>query len=173
MTTIVKARNGHWRAQIRRKGKYASRTFRLRGQAEVWARETETPIDKGNGPLPASTGKIRTIAHLIDLHIADLQEVGKPLRRSKRAVLEALRRDLGSMSFKNLDRSTQSISATFPPTNSIYPSLSMANHHGPLAPAPHLCPKHSLFLGKLLSGQPPRSLLLAFALLLRVPTRSL
>jgi len=105
MATIIHTREGTWRAQVRRKGKYASQTFRLKAHASEWAIETERLIDLGCEPSTRRVSNPRTIADLIDLHIADLLEVGKPLRRSKRAVLAALKRDLGSTRFSNLDRS--------------------------------------------------------------------
>lgn len=106
MATIIHTREGTWRAQVRRKGKYSSQTFRLKTQASEWAIEMERLIDLGCEPSSRRVGKPRTVTNLIDLHIADLQEVGKPLRRSKRAVLEALKRDLGTTRISNLDRST-------------------------------------------------------------------
>ena len=86
-------RNGSWRVQVRRKGKYASRVFKLKTHAGEWAVETERLIDLGCDPSFGKTGDPRTVADLVDLHVSDPLEVGKPLRRSKRAVLEALKRD--------------------------------------------------------------------------------
>jgi hypothetical protein len=34
--TIVKTKEGTWRAQVRRKGKYASSTFRVKSLADEW-----------------------------------------------------------------------------------------------------------------------------------------
>ncbi len=81
---------------------YASKTFRLKGQAQAWAREIEHIIDEGGEPSSPSVNQVRNISHVIDLHISDLLEVGKPIRRSKRAVLEALKRDLGRAQLRNL-----------------------------------------------------------------------
>jgi len=47
MATFILTKEGSWRAQVRRKGKYASRTFRLKGSAQEWAREIEHVIDQG------------------------------------------------------------------------------------------------------------------------------
>ncbi len=44
MATIVKTKEGSWRVLVRRKGQYASQTFRLKGLAEEWAIETEHMI---------------------------------------------------------------------------------------------------------------------------------
>jgi hypothetical protein len=49
MPVIVKLPSGNWRAQVRRKGKYISNTFRRRSDADTWALETERTIDKGCG----------------------------------------------------------------------------------------------------------------------------
>ncbi|MCY6380239.1 site-specific integrase [Hoeflea prorocentri] len=105
MATIVRTNEGNWRAQVRRKGRYASQTFRLKSLASEWVTETERMIDIGYEPISRKTGTPKTISDLIDLHIADLQEVGKPIRRSKNAVLVALKRDIGSTRISSLNRS--------------------------------------------------------------------
>ncbi len=46
----------------------------------------------------------KTIGYLIDFHISDLSEVGKPVRNSKRAVLNSFKKDLGAVQISNLDR---------------------------------------------------------------------
>lgn len=58
----------------------------------------------GGSPLSHKMGKPKTIADLINLHIADLMEVGNPLRRSKFAALKSLKQDLGVTRIGNLDR---------------------------------------------------------------------
>ncbi len=47
MATFEQRESGYWQAKIRRKGHVASRTFRTKTDAERWARETETEIDRG------------------------------------------------------------------------------------------------------------------------------
>jgi len=106
MATIVRTTEGTWRAQVRRKGKYASQTFRLKTHADEWVVETERLIDLGGEPSMRRAGNSKTVADLIDVHTTDLKEVGKPLRRSKRAVLNALKRDLGTTRISQLDRVT-------------------------------------------------------------------
>ena len=105
MGTTVKTKEGTWRAQVRRKGKYASQTFRLKTLADEWIVETERLIDIGMEPSGRKLQKRKTIGDLIDLHVADLLEVGKPLRRSKRAVLNALKNDFGTVRIVHLNRS--------------------------------------------------------------------
>jgi len=104
MGTIVKTKEGSWRALVRRKGKYASSTFRVKSLADEWIVETERLIDLGGEPSRNGSRKAKTIGDLIDLHIAVLQEVRKPLRRSKRAVLNAIKTDLGHVRIIRLDR---------------------------------------------------------------------
>jgi len=71
-----------------------------------WAREIEHVIDQGGEISTPLTNKVRNFGHIIDLHVADLKEVGKPIRRSKRAVLKSLKKDLGRTQLRNLNRST-------------------------------------------------------------------
>ena len=59
------------------------------------ARQAETRVDQGLAPTSASVSRLQTFGDLIDLHITDMCEVGKPPRRSEAARLITLRRDLG------------------------------------------------------------------------------
>jgi hypothetical protein len=83
MSVIVKLPSGNWRAQIRRKGRYVSSTFRRQRDAEEWALEAERSIDRGLTPRVVHVKDVKTFADIIDLHINDMEEVGKPIRRSK------------------------------------------------------------------------------------------
>ncbi len=87
MPVIVKLPSGNWRAQVRRKGRYMSSTFRRQRDAEEWALEAERSIDRGLTLRVIHSKDVRTFSDIIDLHIHDIQEVGKPIRRSKAAVL--------------------------------------------------------------------------------------
>lgn len=103
MATFTKLPSGAWRTQVRRKGKYASETFLLRGDAETWARETERQIDRGE-PILSDRSLTKTFAGLIELHRQDLAEVGKTIGRSKDASLTCLRDRLGKHRPVELDR---------------------------------------------------------------------
>ncbi len=48
--------------------------------------------------------KAKTFGALIDLHIDDMKDVGKPPQRSKSATLEMLQRNLGALPLSQLDR---------------------------------------------------------------------
>jgi|TARA_A100001391_G_scaffold65878_5_gene41513 integrase len=103
MATFTKLPSGSWRAQVRRKGKYASETFLRRGDAETWARKVEHKIDRGE-PILCDPESTKTFAGLIELHRSDLAEVGKTLGRSKAASLDFLSDRLGTLRPAELDR---------------------------------------------------------------------
>ncbi|GIQ76838.1 hypothetical protein [Bradyrhizobium sp. RD5-C2] len=55
-------------------------------------------------PKPRAVAKAKTLGDIIDLHIEDMHEVGRPPRRSKAAVLGALKEDLGPVKPPRLSR---------------------------------------------------------------------
>lgn len=104
MATFVQLPSGNWRVVVRRKSRYASETFRRKADAESWALDMERRIDRGQEVARLRPRSLSTLADLIDLHIDDLKEVRKPLRRSKAYTLELLRQRLGTTSFDRLGR---------------------------------------------------------------------
>jgi hypothetical protein len=104
MATFARLASGNWRVQVRRKGRYASDTFLRRRDGEEWALEVERAIDRGVAITSKRPKGTSTFADLIDLHTADLVEVGKPIRHSKSALLEALKCSLGYVRIKDLSR---------------------------------------------------------------------
>jgi integrase len=104
MATYTRLPSGSWRVQVRRKGRYVSETFQLREDARRWATDAERQVDRGQTPSASKIARLKTFADLIDLHIGDLKEVGKPIGRTKRTNLELLRRDLGTRKMVELDR---------------------------------------------------------------------
>jgi integrase len=104
MATFIKQKSGRWRVQVRRKGGHLSQTFDLRKDAEFWARQTERDLDLGVSPITRKLDAIQTFGDLIDLHIRDMQNVGKPLLRSKAFSLDALKTQLGAIRIADLDR---------------------------------------------------------------------
>lgn len=104
MASLNKLPSGKWRAQVRRSGQHASRCFRLKSEAEAWAREVEVAVTSGNSPGAARISKKTSFRILVNLHIEDMAEVGKSPRRSKAEALEKLKRDLGDVALKDLTR---------------------------------------------------------------------
>ena len=105
MPTFTKLKSGSWRVQVRRKREYVANTFIRRRDAEEWAIEAERSIDRGV-PIRRSRPheQPRIFADLIALHLDDLAEVGKPVRRSKSMVLMALKASLGRVKLKDITR---------------------------------------------------------------------
>jgi integrase len=104
MASLTRLGSGNWRVQVRRKGHYLADTFRRRKDAEEWALDVERRIDRGEAPSALKRSEVTLVADLIDIHIADMHEVGQPIRRSKAAVLTAMKSQLGSIRLRNLTR---------------------------------------------------------------------
>jgi integrase len=104
MASINKLASGKWRVQVRCKGHYLTTSFSLRKDAEMWARRIEREIDLGQKPAPKHKDGIKTVSDLIDLHIADMTEVGKVIGRSKAFSLDLLRARLGRLNIADLNR---------------------------------------------------------------------
>jgi integrase len=104
MPNIRQLASGHWQVQIRLKGRRATETFIRHDHAREWATDAESQIDHGRAPSGRRSRGAKTFGALIDLHIDDMKEVGKPPGRSKSATLEMLQRQLGELKFTDLDR---------------------------------------------------------------------
>jgi len=66
MASITKLPSGAYRAQIRRKGRYASETFLRRDDAQKWARQAETLVDQGLPPNRSSVARLYSFGDLVD-----------------------------------------------------------------------------------------------------------
>jgi integrase len=104
MATVVKLKSGRWRAQVRREGHILGRTFTSKKDAKTWAIDREREIERGETPKNARVLAITNFGDLVDLHIADMKEVGKAPRRSKENTLRVLKENLGSLSLNSLTR---------------------------------------------------------------------
>ncbi len=103
MATISR-RRGKWRAQVRRQQHALSKTFVNRSDAEKWSREMERSIDQDIDPTSRRFTSKDAFSALIDAHIDDLAAYGKPLRRSKDAVLRRLQKEIGAETVASLTR---------------------------------------------------------------------
>jgi hypothetical protein len=54
VATLNRLKTGLWRAQVRRKDKYASKSFRLKSDAERWANEQEDRAYRGQSVTSAA-----------------------------------------------------------------------------------------------------------------------
>jgi hypothetical protein len=94
MATIDRRPTGKWRAQVRREGFELSKTFIMKGDAEAGSVK-QSGAYKGEDPTGKRSAVAGTFGSLIELHIDDLAEYGKHLRRSKDSALTWLQRELG------------------------------------------------------------------------------
>ena len=104
MGALVRLPSGSWRAVARRKRRYISETFKRKEDARTWALEAERQIDQGVSPTGSRVKEVKTFGQLIDLHIADMKEVGKAPGRSKSATLAMLKHELGKRPMVDMDR---------------------------------------------------------------------
>ena len=104
MASFEKLPSGQWRVRVRRQGHTLTRSFRLKAEADAWARDQEGRIDKGQTPMGKEPASRETFADLIELHFADLAEVGRAFGRSKEATLLRLKDSLGSTRVSNISR---------------------------------------------------------------------
>src|SRR5262249_47299246 len=61
-----------WQVQVRRQGHQLSRTFRLRTDAESWARQVEADLDRGGLPADSRTLRSHTLADLLRRYVAEV-----------------------------------------------------------------------------------------------------
>jgi hypothetical protein len=76
----------------------------MKADGEAWARDIERAIDRDVDPLASRITTKDSFGSLINRHMDDLATYGKPLRRSKEAVLRRLEAELGSESIADLTR---------------------------------------------------------------------
>ena len=85
MASITKLPSGGYRVEIILKGRYGSEMYVRYPASHLRTRQTETRVDQGLAPNKSSVSRLQTFGDLIDFHIVDMCEVGKPLRRGEAA----------------------------------------------------------------------------------------
>jgi integrase len=68
----IRQRKSRWQVQIRRQGHQVSRTFRLRADAELWARQQEAELDRGGLPTDSRMLRTHTLADLLKRYAAEV-----------------------------------------------------------------------------------------------------
>jgi integrase len=68
----IRRRKSRWQVQIRRRGHRLSRTFRLRADAELWARQVEAELDRGGLPVDNRSLRAHTLADLLRRYEAEV-----------------------------------------------------------------------------------------------------
>jgi integrase len=102
MATYQK-RAKRWRAIVRIKGQSRSRTFPTKTAAREWATRLENEISTGSIHETRKPPSRLSVAALIDDYVATVSP-NKHFGRSKTAVLESLRRELGNVPVKDVGR---------------------------------------------------------------------
>ena len=105
-------------------GPHPHPVFRLKAEADAWARDQEGRIDKGQTPMGKVPANRETFADLIELHFADLAEVGRAFGRSKEATLLRLKDSLGSTRVATSPATVWSSSPSVAPRKGLAPSPS-------------------------------------------------
>ena len=63
----IRRRGATWQVQVRRRGlRPLTRTFRLKGDAELWARQREAELDRGDLPVDHRALRSIKLAHLLE-----------------------------------------------------------------------------------------------------------
>jgi integrase len=68
----IRRRKSRWQVQIRRLGHQVSRTFRMRADAELWARQLEAELDRGGLPTDSRRLRTHTLANLLRRYEAEI-----------------------------------------------------------------------------------------------------
>jgi hypothetical protein len=68
----IRRRKSAWQVQIRRLSHQVSRTFRLRADAELWARQLEAELDRGGLPVDSRRLRTLTLADLLRRYEAEI-----------------------------------------------------------------------------------------------------
>ena len=74
----IRRRKSRWQVQVRRQGHQVSRTFRLRADPELWARQAEAELDRGGLPVDSRRLRSHTLAELLKRYGAEVS----PRKRS-------------------------------------------------------------------------------------------
>jgi integrase len=89
--------------QVRRQGHATlSRTFRLKGDAEQWARQTEAEIDRGELPMDTRVLRSHTLAQLLERYSATVVPRKRGAGRERYMVRVVLRHPLSRLSLHRL-----------------------------------------------------------------------
>jgi len=68
----IRRRKSTWQVQVRRQGHQLSRTFRLRADGELWARQVEAELDRGGLPMDSRVLRSHTLTDLLKRYAAEV-----------------------------------------------------------------------------------------------------
>lgn len=100
MATFTK-RGDRWRAEVRRGGRSASKTFATKRDAEAWAKGLEAEAERSAAGLPSKpSGTVRELIERYETAVFPIKKWGV----SKQNELAALKKDLGDKALVAIDR---------------------------------------------------------------------
>ena len=105
MASVIKLKNGQYRAQVRIKGhKEVTKQFKTKKEAEKWGhnKEDELITSRPTKNSDLATTKL-SISNLIHRLIEEAKAKGQPFRRSKLGALKILNIGIGSISLRDLN----------------------------------------------------------------------
>jgi integrase len=99
----IRRRGTTWQVQVRRQGHSTlSRTFRLKADAEQWARQKEAEIDRGELPVDTRVLRSHTLAQLLERYIATVVPHKRGAERERYMLRVVLRHPLARLSLHRL-----------------------------------------------------------------------
>jgi integrase len=107
----IRRRGNTWQVQIRRQGSpLLTRTFRLKAEAELWARQREAEIDRGCLPVDTRVLRSHTLASLLERYRRTVTPGKRGANREQYKLRVLLAHPMAQLS---LDRLTPSEIATY------------------------------------------------------------
>ena len=102
----IRRRKSAWQAQVRRQGYTPlSRTFRLRADAELWARQVEAEFDRGGLPVDSRALRSHTLADLLKRYTAEVVPCKRSADREAYLLRVILRHPIARFSLHRLTAS--------------------------------------------------------------------
>jgi integrase len=99
----IRRRGTRWQVQIRRHGHAPlSRTFRLRSDAELWARQKEAQLDRGELPVDTRVLRSHTLANLLERYAATIVPRKRSADREHYMLRVVLRHPMARLSLHRL-----------------------------------------------------------------------
>jgi hypothetical protein len=99
----IRRRGTTWQVQVRRHGHATlSRTFRLKADADQWARQKEAEIDRGELPVDTRVLRSHTLAELLERYAATVVPRKRGADREQYMVRVLLRHPLSCLSLHRL-----------------------------------------------------------------------
>jgi integrase len=99
----IRRRGATWQVQVRRQGfSTFSRTFRLKADAELWARQKEGEVDRGELPVDTRVLRSHTLANLLERYAATIVPRKRAADRELYMLRVVLRHPLARLSLNRL-----------------------------------------------------------------------